>query len=166
MRLVPQKWRKGGEVTDKKTFRLGIFYLSSLEDVPHLYKHLKCLELVCAFQAVQFFVALVRKLLLELIRIFYCETYEYGHLRVLKKLSFIETCPLLRGNLIKVATFRTKRFVRYSKHVGYLGCPLLGGFTVFYLNQFLLNSFYPINKEQVKNIPNSILLILRTVNFK
>ena len=52
MRLVPQKWRKGGEVTDKKTFRLGIFYLSSLEDVPHFHKHLKCLELVCAFQAV------------------------------------------------------------------------------------------------------------------
>ena len=53
------------------------------------------------------------------------------HLRVLKNLSVVERCPLLGGNLTKIVTFGTKRFVRYSRHVRYLGCPLLGGFKVF-----------------------------------
>ena len=53
-----------------------------------------------------------------------------GHLRVLKNLSVTERCPLLRRNLKKIVTFGTKRFVRYSWHVRYLGCLLLGGFTV------------------------------------
>ena len=53
-----------------------------------------------------------------------------GHLRVLKNLSVIERCPLLRGILKKIVTFGTKRFVRYSWHVCYLGYPLLEGFTV------------------------------------
>ena len=48
----------------------------------------------------------------------------------LKKLFFIERCLLLGGNLKKIVTFRTKCFVRYSLYVRYLGCPLLGGFTV------------------------------------
>ena len=52
-----------------------------------------------------------------------------GHLRVLKKLSVIEMCPLLVGNLKKILTFGTKRFVCYSWHVRCLGCPL-GSFTV------------------------------------
>ena len=51
------------------------------------------------------------------------------HLRVLKKLSVSERCPLLGGNL-KIATFETQRFVHYSWHVRYLGCPLLGSFAV------------------------------------
>ena len=54
-----------------------------------------------------------------------------GHLRVLKNLSVIKSCPLLGGSLTKIVTFGTKRFVRYSKPVRYLGCPLLGGFTVY-----------------------------------
>ena len=54
-----------------------------------------------------------------------------GHLRVLKNLSVIERCPLLGDNFKKIVTFGTKPFVRYSRHVCYLGCPLLGGFTVF-----------------------------------
>ena len=53
------------------------------------------------------------------------------HLRVLKNLSIIERCPVFGGNLKKIVTFGTERFVRYSWHVRYLGCPLLGGFTVF-----------------------------------
>ena len=52
-----------------------------------------------------------------------------GHLRVLKNLSVIESYPLLGGNLKKIVIFGTKFLVRYSWH-GYLGCPLLGGFTV------------------------------------
>ena len=52
-----------------------------------------------------------------------------GHLRVLKKLSVIEGCPLLVGNLKYILTFETKRFVCYSWHVRCLGCPL-GSFTV------------------------------------
>ena len=39
-----------------------------------------------------------------------------GHIWVLKKLSVIERCPLLGGNLKKVVTFGTKLFVRYSWH--------------------------------------------------
>ena len=35
------------------------------------------------------------------------------HLRVLKNLSVIKTCPLLGGSLTKIATFGTKNFVRY-----------------------------------------------------
>ena len=54
-----------------------------------------------------------------------------GYLRVLKDLSVIERCPLLGGNLKKIVTFETKCFVRYSLHVHYLGCSLLGGFAVF-----------------------------------
>ena len=54
-----------------------------------------------------------------------------GHLRVLTNLSVIERCPLLGGNLKTIATFGTKCFVHYSRHVRYLGCPLLGGFTVY-----------------------------------
>ena len=56
-----------------------------------------------------------------------------GHLRVSKKLSVIERCPLLGGNFKKIVTYGTQRFVRYSWHVHYLGCPLLGGFTIIYL---------------------------------
>ena len=53
-----------------------------------------------------------------------------GHLRVLKHLSVIERCPLLGDNFKKIAIFGTERFVRYSWHVRYLGCLLLGAFTV------------------------------------
>ena len=52
-------------------------------------------------------------------------------LRVLKNFSVIKRCPLLGGNLTKIVTFGTNHFVRYSRHVRYLGCPLLGAFTVF-----------------------------------
>ena len=44
-------------------------------------------------------------------------------------LRVFKISPLLRGNLAKI-TFGTKRFVRYPINVRYLGCPLLGGFTV------------------------------------
>ena len=53
-----------------------------------------------------------------------------GPLRVLKNLSVIERCPLLRGNLKKIVPSGIKCFVSYSWHVHYLGCTLLGGFTV------------------------------------
>ena len=53
-----------------------------------------------------------------------------GHLWVLKNVSVIKRCPLLGGSLTKIVTCRTKHFVFYWKHVRYLGCPLLGGFTV------------------------------------
>ena len=54
-----------------------------------------------------------------------------GHLRLLKNVSVIERCPLLGGNLKKISHFGTKRIIRYSRHVRYLGCPLLGGFTIY-----------------------------------
>ena len=57
-----------------------------------------------------------------------------GHLRVLKNLSVIKRNPLVGGSFTKIIIFGTKHFVHYSRHVHYLGCPLLGGFTVFYLN--------------------------------
>ena len=44
-------------------------------------------------------------------------------------LSIIKKCLLLGGNLTKTVTFGRKRFVCYSRHVHYLGCPLLGSFT-------------------------------------
>ena len=53
-----------------------------------------------------------------------------GHLPVSKNLSVIERCPLVEGNLKKIITLGTKCFDRYSWHVHYLGCSLLGGFTV------------------------------------
>ena len=40
-----------------------------------------------------------------------------GHLRVLKKLSFTERCPLLGSNLKKIVTFGTQRFVHCSWNV-------------------------------------------------
>ena len=43
----------------------------------------------------------------------------------------IKRCLLLGGSLTKIVAFGTKHFVRYSRHVRYLGCPLLGGFTVY-----------------------------------
>ena len=39
-------------------------------------------------------------------------------------------CPLLGGSLTKIFAFWTKHYVRYSRHVRYLGCSLLGDFTV------------------------------------
>ena len=66
----------------------------------------------------------------------HCDTVKplnIEHLRVLKNLSVIKRCPLLGGSLTKIVTFGIKHFVRYSRHVRYLGCPLLGGFTVFKL---------------------------------
>ena len=53
-----------------------------------------------------------------------------GHLRVLKNLSVIKRCPLLGGSLTEIVTYITKHFAHYSRHVGYLGCSLLRGFTV------------------------------------
>ena len=61
------------------------------------------------------------------------ESLNSGYLRVLKNLTVSERCLLLGGNFKKIVTFGTKRFVRYSMHVRYLGCPLLGGFTVLKL---------------------------------
>ena len=52
------------------------------------------------------------------------------HLRVLKHLSVIERCPLLGGNFKKIVTLESNGFDRYSWHVRYSGCPLLGVFTV------------------------------------
>ena len=52
------------------------------------------------------------------------------YLRVLKKLSVIERFLLLEGNFKKIVTFGALCFVRFSWHVRYLGCPLLGGFAV------------------------------------
>ena len=44
---------------------------------------------------------------------------------------YIYICPLLGVSLTKIVTFGTKNnFVRYSRHARYLGCPLLGAFTV------------------------------------
>ena len=54
-----------------------------------------------------------------------------GQLRVLKNLSVIKRCLLLGDNLTKIVIFVTRHFVRYSRHVHYLGCLLLCGFTVF-----------------------------------
>ena len=61
-----------------------------------------------------------------------------GHLRVLKNLSVIKRCPLLGGSLTKIVTFGTKHVVRYSRHVRYLGCPLLGSFTVSCFEKILI----------------------------
>ena len=63
----------------------------------------------------------------------HCDTVKpqnSGHLRVLKNLSVIKRCPLLEGSLTKIVTFGTKYFVGYPRHIRYLGCLLLGGFTV------------------------------------
>ena len=53
-----------------------------------------------------------------------------GYQRVLKNVSVIKRCPLLGGSLTEIVTFRSKHFVRYIRHVCYLECPLLRGFTV------------------------------------
>ena len=44
-----------------------------------------------------------------------------GHLRVFKNLSVIERRPLLGGNLKKIVTFGTQRFVPL-----FMACPLFG----------------------------------------
>ena len=61
----------------------------------------------------------------------YSQSLNSGHLRVLKSLSVIKTCPLLGSSLTRIVTFGTKHIVRYSRHVRYLGRPLLEDFTVF-----------------------------------
>ena len=73
-----------------------------------------------------------------------------GHLGVLKNLSVIERCPLLGGNLKKTVTFGTDCFVRYSRHVRYLGCLLLGSFTVIRTRQRrLAYMHYKLIKEVI-----------------
>ena len=51
--------------------------------------------------------------------IVYSETSQWRTLTGLKKLSVIERCPLLGGNLKKIVTFEIQRFVRYLWHVRY-----------------------------------------------
>ena len=75
------------------------------------------------------------------------EPVNSGHLRVLKNVSVIERCPLLGGNLKKFFTFGTEHFVRHSWHVHYLGCPLLGGFTVFDI-PLLINLFISLTDKE------------------
>ena len=53
-----------------------------------------------------------------------------GYLRFLKNLSIIKRCLLLASSPTKIFAFGTKHFVSYSRHVRYLGCPLLKGFNV------------------------------------
>ena len=53
-----------------------------------------------------------------------------GHLQVLKNLCVIKRWPLLGGSLTNIVTFGTKHFICYSSFVRFLGCPLLGSFTV------------------------------------
>ena len=62
----------------------------------------------------------------------YSKPLNSGHLRVLKYLSIIKRCSLLGGSLTKIVTFWT----RCSKHVRYLGCPLLRGFTAYQSKTF------------------------------
>lgn len=45
-------------------------------------------------------------------------------------LSWMMCDRLLGGNLKNAVTFGTNCFARYSRHVCYLACPLMGGFTV------------------------------------
>ena len=59
----------------------------------------------------------------------YSETSQERTATGLKK--FVRFRPLLGGNFKKTGTFRTKRFIRYSWCIRYLGCPLLGGLTVY-----------------------------------
>ena len=71
-----------------------------------------------------------QSLRVDLVKINTVKPLNSGHLRVLKNLSVIKRFPLLGGSLTKIVTFGTKHFVRYSRHVRYLRCPLLGDFTV------------------------------------
>ena len=92
-----------------------------------------------------------------------------GHLRVLKNLSVIKRCPLLRVGLKKIVIFGPKRFVRYSRHVCYLGCPLLRVFTVFIVVRYFLFNFINfgvmvfLNKITVINSRNCINVFNRFI---
>ena len=59
------------------------------------------------------------------------EPLNSGYLRVLRNWSVIKRCQLLGSSLTKIFIFGSKYFVRYSRHIGYLGCLLLKGFTLF-----------------------------------
>ena len=67
-----------------------------------------------------------------------------GHLQVLKNLSIIERCPLLRGDLKKIVTFGTQHLIDYSWDVRCLECSLLGGFTVVQIPKWALRREYGI----------------------
>ena len=64
-----------------------------------------------------------------------------GHLRVLKIFSIIERCTLFGGDLKKTVILGTKCFVRYSWHVRYLECPLLGGLIVLHIALHGISSY-------------------------
>ena len=82
-----------------------------------------------------------------------------GHLRILKNLSVIERCPLLGGNLKKIVAFGTKHFARYSRHVRYLRCPLLGGFTVLSIDTLRQCLKLYISNSNNNNKKNSLIRI-------
>ena len=67
-------------------------------------------------------------------------------------------CPQSRGSLTKIVIFGTKHFVRYSRHILYLGCPLLASFT---LNE----SVRKILAETYEDEPEALKLLLRTSYF-
>ena len=75
-----------------------------------------------------------------------------GHLRVLKNLSVIERFSLLGGSLRKIIVFGTHCIVRCSWHVHYLGCPLLGVFTVTII---LLEFIRAMSEKSIENITKS-----------
>ena len=60
----------------------------------------------------------------------------------------------MRGSLTKIVPFETKHFVPYLKHVRYLGCSLLGGFTAFIFLQHVGS-----NKEFAKYLLHNFCLI-------
>ena len=51
-----------------------------------------------------------------------------------------------------IVTFGTNCFVRYSWHVCYLGCPILGGLTVLFF--FLVEAIIPSSFENFLKLPN------------
>ena len=77
-----------------------------------------------------------------------------GHLRALTNLSVTNSRLLMRGSLTKIVQFETKHFVPYLKHVRYLGCSLLGGFTAFIFLQHAGS-----NKEFAKYLLHNFCLI-------
>ena len=69
------------------------------------------------------------------------------------------------GNFKKIVTFGTQRFVRYSSYVRYLGCPLLGGFTVETLVLHLSNYLLKYLKE-FDSFYGSLFNLVSLIHFK
>ena len=72
------------------------------------------------------------------------------HLWVLKNSNIIKRCTLLGGSSTKIVTFGSEHFVRYSRHVRYLGCKFTNSVNLLAQSHWLIKKLSTLPKLGIK----------------